>query len=96
MALSHQKSYDRHLYGYVLTVFNVKNLQQKLPKIHEKNKKRLFKFSESLLERLYKNLSDILKRAKFSGVKRLLTISTNLESYEKIKSFLMASLLSNN
>ena len=34
---------------------------------------------------LYENLDDIVKRAHFNGVKYLLTISTNLKSFDRIK-----------
>ena len=36
-------------------------------------------------EPLFSNLSDILERSKKIGLKRILTISTNFESFEKIK-----------
>ena len=36
-------------------------------------------------EPLFSNLSDILKRSKKIGLKRILTISTNFESFERIK-----------
>ena len=36
-------------------------------------------------EPLYSNISDVIKRSKKNGLKKILTISTNLKSFENIK-----------
>ena len=36
-------------------------------------------------EPLYSNISDVIKRSKENGLKKILTISTNFKSFEKIK-----------
>ena len=36
-------------------------------------------------EPLFNNLDDVIKRSKDIGIKKLLTISTTFESFEKIK-----------
>ena len=36
-------------------------------------------------EPLYSNISDVIKRSKENGLKKILTISTNSKSFENIK-----------
>ena len=36
-------------------------------------------------EPLYSNINDVIKRSKQIGLKKILTISTNLNSFENIK-----------
>ena len=39
-------------------------------------------------EPLFSNINDVIKRSKEIGVKKILTISTNLKSFENIKKLL--------
>ena len=44
-------------------------------------------------EPLYSNISDVIKRSKENGLKKILTISTNSKSFENIKKIINLSLI---